>query len=392
MKALKPSIGEIPAGYSVEFLSVTQALSLDTGEWQQLAARAVEANAFFEPWALQPALQAFADGQVQLLTVRHHGVNNAAAALVGLCPVTTASASRLPIKYRSIWIHPECFLGTPLVDTAHVPATMLAISAALTAKAIGRLPVLHSGGPVCRAMIDEVQEAGYQLTARDRHSRAWCDIAGAGDANTYLDRVISHKHRKEQRRQWHRLCEMQAELVELREGGDLPGWIEEFMALEVAGWKGGAGAALALDPRRGRYFRELCARAWPQGRLQFQALRLAGRAVAMKCNLLAAPGAFAYKICFDEQLSKYSPGTHLELFNVAQLYSLLPAVRWMDSCASRRRWLVDRMWSERRVIETLLIARSNSVRAALLHLPPLMLGLSRLFRRSPTGTAIINDN
>ena len=370
----------LPAGYSPELIPARRAHEVDAGQWQQLATRAAEANAYFEPWALLPALQAFADADIQLLVVRQQTAGTTESLLVGLCPISSARAGRLPVNTRSVWIHPECYLGTPLVDSAHVNEVMLAISATLTDGAIGRLPLLHSGGPCCRAMIDAVQEAGFELSARDRHTRALCEFGAAPDADSYLERAISHKHRKEQRRQWNRLADMQAQLVELDDGGQLPAWIEEFIALEAAGWKGGAGAALALDQRRSSYFRELCARAWPLGRLQFQALRVGGRAIAMKCNLLAPPGAFAYKICFDELLAKYSPGTHLELFNVSRLFAARPTLQWMDSCASRRRWLVDRMWSERRAMETLVIARSISARAALLHLAPLMLCLRRFLQ------------
>ncbi len=99
----------------------------------------------------------------------------------------------------------------------------------------------------------------------------------------------------------------------------------------------------------------------------------------MKCNLLAPPGAFAIKITFDEEFARFSPGTHLELHNVERLYdSKAQGVHWMDSCASRRRWLVDRMWGERRSTETLLLARTRSASAALLHLMPIVIWVRRV--------------
>jgi hypothetical protein len=154
--------------------------------------------------------------------------------------------------------------------------------------------------------------------------------------------------------------------------------VDEYLTLEHKGWKS-TGAALRTRPRAEAFFRALCRNAWAEGRLQFLALRGGSRALAMKCNLLAPPGSFAIKITFDEDFARFSPGTHLELHNIERLYQLRQrGVLWMDSCASRRRWLVDRMWGERRSTETLVLARTKSPWAALLHAMPIVIWVRRL--------------
>jgi CelD/BcsL family acetyltransferase involved in cellulose biosynthesis len=353
-------------------------------EWDQLAAHAAEPNPFFERWALQPALRHFAQASPSLLLIYREAADGGQRELTGLAPVVQTRSRGLRIRQTCVWRHPECSLGTPLIHRDWAIPTILALARQLTEAGTGRLQDVDPAGIISRTLFDEAPEQGFEITSLTRHSRAFCDTATARDADGYLDRGISHKHRKELRRQAARMSEMgEMRLEVMNDAALLDGWIDEYLKLEATGWKGAEGAALSSSRPRELFFRDLCRSAWDTGRLQLQALRIAGRAIAMKCNLLAPPGAFAFKICFDEAYAKFSPGTHLEIFNVQQLYGAVPQLRWMDSCASRRRWLVDRMWSERRGIETLLISRSRSLRAALIPLLPLVIWFRHYCGRKP---------
>lgn len=348
--------------------------------WKALAGAALEPNPFFEPWALQPALEHFDSGEVQLLLIER-ALEGGAAQLVGLAPVIERRRVLGLMRVRQVWTQTECYLGTPLVhaDCPHEAATAIALW--LTDGAVGRIERLHAAGPVAHAVLDAAPELRLEFVALDRYSRALCDTGAAPDAAAYLARSISSKHRKELRRQHNRLADVAdgAPIVALTDGAELDAWVEEFLTLEAKGWKS-EGAALRTKPGGEAWFRAMCHRAWDEGRLEILALRNGSRPLAMKCNLLAPPGSFAIKITFDEEFARFSPGTHLELYNVERLYdSKAAGVRWMDSCASRRRWLVDRMWGERRSTETLLLARTRSRAAALLHLMPVVIWVRRVF-------------
>jgi hypothetical protein len=84
-------------------------------------------------------------------------------------------------------------------------------------------------------------------------------------------------------------------------------------------------------------------------------LYLDGEPIAMKVNFLAAPGAFAFKIAYDERYSKYSPGVQLELENIRRLHAQ-ESVEWMDSCAVPNHFMINRMWKERRTIKYMRIS------------------------------------
>ena len=88
-------------------------------------------------------------------------------------------------------------------------------------------------------------------------------------------------------------------------------------------------------------------------------LRLNGRPISMKHNLLTKSGGFAFKIAFDEKFSKYSPGLLLELESIRRVCedSRIP---WMDSCAAARHPMANRIWRERRMIRRSLISNGSA--------------------------------
>src|SRR5262249_9708926 len=152
---------------------------------------------------------------------------------------------------------------------------------------------------------------------------------------TYLKAALPHKRLKEYRRQGRLLGERgKLERRVLTDARDLESWIESFLALEASGWKGREGTALASAAADAAFFREAARGAFAAGRLLMLGLFLDGRPVAMKCNFLAPPGSFSFKIAFDESFASHSPGVLLELANVEHFASARPA-RWMDSCAVR---------------------------------------------------------
>ena len=351
-------------------------------EWSALAANALEPNPFFESWALREALASFGKDDVLLMTIRRQPADGSPGELVGLLPLRRKRMRGIGPTLLESWIHPECYLGVPLVDRRDAVPIVAAMIAALTTSTLARLHMLYSDGPVAQLLMREAEHTRVETVAVGRYSRAFCDTRAAHDANAYVEANISHKHRKEIRRQTSRLRDLGAvAVVEAKSAEDMQHWIAEFTALEHAGWKGQESASVSSSGLVQNYFNALCEAAWNAGRLQLLTLRCANRTVAMKCNLIAFPGAFAYKITYDEAYAKYSPGTLLELANLERLYALAPHICWMDSCASRRRFLVDRMWGQRRSMETLLLARSASVHALIAHLFPLVIWLRNRFRR-----------
>jgi CelD/BcsL family acetyltransferase involved in cellulose biosynthesis len=84
-------------------------------------------------------------------------------------------------------------------------------------------------------------------------------------------------------------------------------------------------------------------------------LRSGNRPIAYKANFLSEPGAFAFKIAYDEHYSSFSPGVLLEIENIRRFHSK-PNLAWMDSCADANHFMANHLWSDRRVVQTTLVA------------------------------------
>ena len=189
------------------------------------------------------------------------------------------------------------------------------------------------------------------------------------------------KKRKELRRQHARLAEAGKLAVE-RHADDtcLATWIDHFLALEAAGWKGAAGSALASHDATAGLFRDALRGAAERGRLERLSLKLDGRPIAMLANFITAPGAFSYKTAFDERFARFSPGVLLQLENLALLDN--PEVAWCDSCATPEHPMIEGLWTERRGIGRFSVAiGGNARRAAFDRLVDAELA------RTPTGIA-----
>jgi CelD/BcsL family acetyltransferase involved in cellulose biosynthesis len=364
-----PAIGDLQA----EAITDWSQLEALEEEWQDLASAAAEPNAFYEPWMLLPALRAYGStGRVEVLvaSTTHLGRR----VLCGL----------FPIAYRrgraELWKHRSCYLSTPLLRRGFAQAAMRCFFDHLERRAgLVRLEDVPGEGPFHLHLVDELNRRCWPSLLSGWYTRAL--FRPASSCEEFLERALNAKRRKELRRQRARLAELgRLELCELGPGEDPAPWIREFLALEAAGWKGEKGVAAALHPAERGYVEEMSARAHARGRLMMMALRLDGRPIALKHNLLAGDGSFAFKIAFDESYARYSPGVLLELDNLQRLHQMR-SVRWMDSCAAPNRFMINHLWPERREMQTIFFSTGRTLPSLVLAVLPLFQFLRMRARR-----------
>ena len=152
-------------------------------------------------------------------------------------------------------------------------------------------------------------------------------------------------------------------------------------ALEAAGWKGQEQTALACHESSCDYFETIAKAAFERGQLMMLGLFLDQRPIAVKCNFLAGDGSYAFKIAFDESLAKYSPGVQLELENIRVLHDIR-SIQWMDSCATRKHFMIGRLWSDRRTIQRVLISTGQWWDNVIVDTIATLTAIRRAFRRS----------
>ncbi|MBB3983402.1 CelD/BcsL family acetyltransferase involved in cellulose biosynthesis [Sphingobium fontiphilum] len=316
--------------------------------WADLARDAAEANAFYAPDMLGAALDHLAGGGAVRLVEAYAGET-----LIGLMPVSIAGHhGRLPIACATNWMHHHAFFGAPMLRRGHEQAAWAAMLAQLDA-ASWAPHFLHLTGLDAAGANAAALEAVCATQGRARHEIHRYDRAllrSDLSADDYWESHVRAKKRKEIRRLQKRLADLGAVADrKLAARDELSGWCGEFLALERSGWKGREGTALACNPADAAFFRAACAAAFDAGRLHFLRLDLDGRAIAMLVNFRHQGGAFSFKIAFDEDLGRFSPGVLIELANLRHVQGD-DGIGWMDSCAAPDHPMIDSLWAERRSI------------------------------------------
>lgn len=375
-----------PASFTVRVLTTVESLEAAREEWDELAQAALEPNPFYESWMLGPALRTVRqDAKLRAVVIERPSPSRPGKSQwMGFFPLELKAAySRTTLALLG---HKHCFHRVPLIRAEAEEATLRAFFEWLSSRperaAALVLEELSMDGRLGAALLGELGRVPRMTFQADAYSRAI--FRPAADAERYLAQALSGRHLKEFRRLERRLGDLGAiTYEELAPGADPRPWIDDFLELEASGWKGREGTALSISSEDRAFFHELAEGAHARGRLMLLAMRQNGRAIAMKCNLLALPGGFAFKIAYDESLAKFSPGVHLELENIKRLHERRE-LEWMDSCASRDHFMANRIWPDRRVMQTLWAAADTAPGGLWVALLP----LGRWLRRAAGAASV----
>ncbi len=373
-----PTPHEAAGAWRALTLTTPDQLAPHTAAWQDLARNSAEPNAFYEPWLLLPAWRRLGPDLRVVLVLGPDG------GLHGFFPfLARRPLPFLPLTVLESWRHDYGFLTTPLLRKGEATAVLETLfqwfRRSPHGAALWRLPLASADGPFRHALAEACRRHHRPSFEADAYPRALMQRAAGADE--YLENALAKKRLREVRRKDRALAARgRYEHRALARGEDTTRWADDFLALEGAGWKGRDGTAIAGDPAHAAFFREMLAGAHAAGRLQFLGLYLDGRPIALKVNFLAPPGAFAFKIAFDETLHSQSPGVVLEADNVERFHAD-PALRWMDSCAMPGHPMIDKLWTERRLVHDLWVATGRTPGDLLVSLMPLGRCLKRCFSR-----------
>lgn len=356
-----PLPGDVPnphlaRDYSVAVFEDWRDLASHVQDWDTLLDSALEPNVFFSSSAVLSAMRHLPlPGKPRFLLVQstERGRPKAPPTLCGFFPFFLHQTFRgLPVRNLRLLKHDYCFLQAPLLraDSARPVLDAVFDWIGQSGVSLVELGCQPSDGLYAELLATVFHERGGDAMSLDSHARAM--IQCGSDARQYLRESISGGKIKELRRVERRL----AEQGELRyecvgSSNDWQTSMDEFLALEAAGWKGREKTSLNSREHDRLFFSDLVAEFARRGRLRLSALRLNGRAIAMKCNLLSPPGSFAFKIAYDEAFQRFSPGQLLEVDNIRRLHAEAD-VHWMDSCADPGHPMIEHLWKERRLIQS----------------------------------------
>jgi CelD/BcsL family acetyltransferase involved in cellulose biosynthesis len=100
------------------------------------------------------------------------------------------------------------------------------------------------------------------------------------------------------------------------EPGEFDALFDEAVGVELRSWKAEAGTAIAVDRAKENCFRHFFRSACERGTFRIAFMRIDGQAVAMQMALETLDRYWLFKIGFDEQFERCSPGTLLMLHTI----------------------------------------------------------------------------
>jgi hypothetical protein len=342
---------------------------------------------------LLPALEAFGAGKdINVVLVLIHDPHNpdAPAKLGGLFPLEQIPRYRkLMVSVLSLWQHAHCYVCTPLVRADAARECMVEFFQWLRSgganASLLELRCISGDGRFHKLLVDLSNELGLRSCITNIFTRGlWRE---RNDENTLPESAVPGELRRRLRRKERRLSERgRVEHLAMRPEDDIGRWIDEFLRVEASGWKGQRGSALASSEADRRYFTEIATSAFRRGRLLMLGLNFDGLPIARRCAFVAGEGSFAFKTAYDEEFADFSPGAILEMDSIRQLQTL-PAVRWMDSCATPDNVLVNRLSNDRKTIQSLAVGGGALGELVVSGLPLLQWATRLILMRSSEATA-----
>jgi CelD/BcsL family acetyltransferase involved in cellulose biosynthesis len=312
--------------------------------WDDLAAHASEPNIFLERWFMEASLKHLPhpDG-LRIAFVSDGGQ------LIGVAAFFMARRyGRMILRHVQSWSHYHSFLGAPLVrkdrEADFWTALITAIDGEDWADGLIHFNGLVEHDRVHAGLVAAMRKLGRSCDIVHRSERAL--LKHGLDAQSYYETHMRKKKRKEIGRLRARLAELGNVRFNIaKDEAGIAQHAAQFLSLEEAGWKGKAGSALASSPDTEAFFLDLIAGGSAANRVEMLRLCLDEKPIAMMVNFLALPGSFSYKIAFDEDYARFSPGVLIQLENLSVLER--QGFEWMDSCAVENHPMINSLWAER---------------------------------------------
>lgn len=334
----------------------------DRSRWARLSVRSDSGNIFAADWFMASALRHCTAGRKVRLAI----VRSLDGEWLGVMPIAfSATIGRCPIPSWHNWLATNQFDATPLIERGcehifwHCLLTEIDRRPGLAlALCCEHLPLDDSA---TQALIEVCLAQGRRVYRTDRITRPMRD-GGALDetalaARRKLDKRLDGLERKLAR-------EVGAPRVtSLPANADPAEWIDAFLALERAGWKGSRASALGCASGTTALFREVIRIAHQQGAVRLMTLEVAGNPIAMTSWFLCRQRRYGFKMAYDEAFRTYAPG-RLLMRAVAAEADCVPG-QLFDSCAGRDA-PPDPLWPQQRELVSYAVSLGSEARRAML--------------------------
>jgi hypothetical protein len=335
--------------------------SADLAAWTNLADRAAQPNPFFRPeFLLANVIERGLSAELLVVTDGPRWV-----ACLPVHPV--APTRRIPLPTLAALTDWYNFSGMPLIDrdALHAAAAGLIALVRTERRAVAVLiGVFESEGVVGQALAAAASKHGGRLVKVGQFQRGgWYRTTEPhfpGPAFHPRDRA------KLARRAVRLAAELGGPLTVVDRTSEPAAWTE-FLTMENTGWKASRGNPMGSTKPDEAFFLRMCVGMSRIGCLELVSLEVGGKSVAMECHLIDGRSLWSFKIAHDPAFAWFSPGTQLKYKVIDGFHER--AIDLADSCAVPENAHANRLWPDRRTMDTVLLPTGSWLR----HVVPLAL-------------------
>lgn len=326
-------------------------------ELEYLTYRVMEANVFFAPRFLAPAMPRLEERQVRFAVIRDEDERRSRLRMLFPFSVEKPGFSIGPSIIR-VWANPFGPLGTPLVDAEGAAETIDNLLEAVShpdARLPNLLviPDLRLEGRFAQLARAVALARDLPLTVTNAYQRPM--LQSHEDGQNYLRAALNKNHLREMRRQFRLLSELGSVTYNVaRQPEEIRLRMEEFLALEASGWKGRKRSAMVNDRLRAAFAREAITNLAEADAVRIHTLDLDGQAIASMVVFIMAGEAYTWKTAYDERYARFSPGKLL-MADLTEWHLDDANIERTDSCAVPDHPIMSRFWQEREAMGTLVI-------------------------------------
>ena len=287
-------------------------------------------------------------------------------------PVRLNTVGLPPRKVLQVLSHEFLPAGTPLIDAecaGEAAETLLRLLSdpQLSVPSVLDFTDLMEESATYRTLEEAGKNLGLKQMKSNRHFRA--ALFAKEDPKTFIKTHKSKKHKREMARQF-RLLAKDAELFfeHANETDQVLDAFENFMALEVRGWKGRGGTALYNHKKIASFSRQIVAELTACQSCEIFALvrRANGKDKTVASVIFLGNGGklAPWKMTYDEDYSACSPGMQIMVHATEQLI-MRPSFVVADSLAPQDHWMMNNVWPDRIAITDLTFAVTDGANHAL---------------------------
>ena len=342
-----------------ELLTTIEELKQIESAWQDLADTAREPNPFFEPFYFLSAMEHL-NPELRVVVVWDRDE------LIGFCPVQKEGRYYwLPLRSYSTWQHDFCFNGTPLLRrgkeelaACHILQELLVWEARFV-----QLGWSASNPVIVEAFQRAARAQGFEYRRSGAHDRAI--LSAPSQFPSYYRSCVRKKRRKEHQRLLRRLSDLGE--VDVRHHADwraIQHRLPAFLDLERSGWKGQRGTALGSSSSSQLFIQAVMERGGQRSILS--ELLLDGHPIAMQLSFRSGSSVSSFKIAYNEEFARYSPGVLLTI-EFSHYLASLPDLEWADSCADPNHPMINGLWRSRQRMLVMRVSDGDRLTTSVLH-------------------------